>query len=52
MNQQDKQTQQQNKKGVFMDLETVIEVRDSLAGYAMLALFNIYSIFNRNWNCK
>ncbi len=38
MDQQNIPPQQQNKKGVFMDLETVIEVRDSLAGYAMLAL--------------
>ncbi len=37
MDQQNTPPQQQNKKGVFMDLETVIEVRDSLNGYAMLA---------------
>ncbi len=37
MDQQNTPSQQQNKKGVFMDLETVIEVRDSLNGYAILA---------------
>ncbi len=37
MDQQNTPPQQQNKKGVFMDLETVIEVRDSLNGYAILA---------------
>ncbi len=37
MDQQNIPPQQQNKKGVFMDLETVIEVRDSLNGYAILA---------------
>ncbi len=35
--QQNTSSQQQNKKGVFIDLKTVIEVRDSLTGYAMLA---------------
>ncbi len=37
MDQQNIPPQQQNKGGVFMDLETVIEVRDSLNGYAILA---------------
>ena len=37
MDQQNIPPQQQNKRGAFMDLETVIEVRNSLDGYAILA---------------